>query len=146
RRMRHGVVYLAGGNEDLLHRPVWRRAHIPGFARLADLLMSDQIAQIRNDPVFAGFDEPVFVKLVDIALDHIDLFSDDPEKRAQRITSVGVALAMHRRQELVQTVWILHGRISWRMSVAGTSRDRTTSCAGKIERSAEGRAHSAATG
>ena len=72
--------------------------------------ISDQVADVREDPWRAGFDELIVVKLLEIFLDNSDLPCDKREQFAQWLALFYVANAMHRRQQVVELVRVVaHG-------------------------------------
>ena len=74
------------------------RPQPPGFVHLP---VADQITDIRHDPILAGLDEPILVKLRDVVLYDVHLLGDDLQQRAQGITLLGVALPIYHRQQFV---------------------------------------------
>src|SRR5678815_1478233 len=116
------------------------------WAGLGDRPVADQIADVRNDPVIGGLDEPVLVELGDVVLDDIDLLGDDLEQGLERIAAVCVPDANDRRQERIQAIEARiaglggcgrdargGGHGSWfRMRVSGTPGVKMTSSAGRI--------------
>ena len=84
--------------------------------------VTDQVGDVRNDPVLARLDEPVFVELLDIVLDDVGLLGDDPKQAAERLARLGVADTDIGRQQIVEAVEVAaHDCTSRRMSVSGTS-------------------------
>src|SRR6266516_1698979 len=72
--------------------------------------ITDQVADVREDPWRAGFDELIVVKLLEIFLDNSDLPCDKREQFAQWLALFYVANAMHRRQQVVELVRVVaHG-------------------------------------
>src|SRR5262249_33592533 len=63
--------------------------------------IADQIAEVRHDPIRAGFDELVVVKLRQIFFEHARLIGDDGQQRLERLASLGVPGAINRRQQFV---------------------------------------------
>ena len=66
--------------------------------------VSDQIADVRHDPVLARLDEPVLVELGDVFLDEVHLLGDRAQQIAQRVAMFLVALAIDDRKEVEQAV------------------------------------------
>ena len=137
--LEHGQRALAAAEANRVrHFPPRRedaakRTRAARFARLAHGLVADEIAEIRHHPVGARFDEPVFVKLRDVGLHCEHLFGDDAQQIAQLKILLRIAIAIDRRQQLVEAVGVRHGLISLRMSVSRTSGEKIASCAGRRE-------------
>src|SRR5215813_9272693 len=81
-----------------------RRVAILDAAFIEERRGTDEIADIGDDPWLAGLDEGVFLKLLDILLDDISLGVDDVEEAAQAHTTLLVALADERGEEIVEAV------------------------------------------
>jgi len=88
-----------------------------------------QVANVRDNPLLASFNEPVFVEAEDVEFDRIVLSLDQTEERAQRLTLIGVAQAIDGRQQTIETVLGVHAHavISVRFAPSGFS---SSNCAG----------------
>ena len=64
--------------------------------------VADQVADVRHDPIAAGFDELIVVKLIEVLFEHSRLLGDHRKQLAQRPALLGVARPIDRRQKLVQ--------------------------------------------
>ncbi len=64
--------------------------------------VADQVADVRHDPIAAGFDELIVVKLIEVLFEHARLLGDHRKQLAQRPALLGVARPIDRRQKLVQ--------------------------------------------
>src|SRR5207248_4060527 len=86
-----------------------------------------QIADIRDDPLLAGLDEPVLVHPLDVALDGGDLRFDHADERAQGRAGLRVAYAVDGREQLPQAAVpeFAHGRVSVRVAPSGASRSNS---------------------
>ena len=86
-------------------------------------LVADQLADIGDDPVLAGLDEPVVVELADILLDEVHLLGDDAQQGAQRVALIDVAHPVNGRDEVIEAVGAgvrrRHRPTSVRISVSG---------------------------
>ena len=67
---------------------------------VAQQIVADEVADVRDDPAAAGLDEQVVVELRDVPLDDVDLLGDDPQEGAEDVALVGVLVAVDRRQQL----------------------------------------------
>ena len=80
--------------------------------------ISDEVANIGDDPIITGFDEPVVIELGDIVLDQVDLRGDHAQKLPQGAAHVEIALPVDDRQKLVEAVigrrWIVDLSPSWK--------------------------------
>jgi hypothetical protein len=83
---------LAGEKRAVSKSPFRGRdvARLAGFRRRT---IADQICDVWNHPFFAGFNEPVLIKLPDVSFNDVDLFGDDPQQAPKRLADFGVPLA-----------------------------------------------------
>jgi hypothetical protein len=88
---------------DVVRHRAARREGARASVRLHDLV-SDEIADVRHDPLLARLDEPVFVELRDVALDEIHLLGDRAQQIAQRVALLLVALPVDDGEEIEETV------------------------------------------
>jgi hypothetical protein len=89
-----GMRDVAARDEDLVELALAWGRHVAGLSGLVCGLVADQVAEVGHRPVLARFDEPVFVELVHIVFDDLDLFGDHLEQRPQRVSALGVAFAI----------------------------------------------------
>src|SRR2546423_1410394 len=87
------VLYLA--------RPRLGSCNVAGLARFMHRLVSDEIGDIRNHPVVAGFDEPVVVESRDVIFDHAYLLGDHLQQRMQRLAAIEIAHPVDDWQEVI---------------------------------------------
>jgi hypothetical protein len=52
------------------------------------------------DPILAGFDKPVLIKLGDICLDQVNLLAGDPQQALQGIALIRIAQPVDGRQRV----------------------------------------------
>src|SRR3954464_10080749 len=62
---------------------------------------TEQFAEIRDNPLVAGFDEPVVEQPRDVIFDDRSLFRQDRDQRLQRLALIDIANAVNRRQQRV---------------------------------------------
>ena len=85
-------------------------------------LIADKGADVRDDPVVAGLDEPVRVLPLQIVLDYADLLGDDPQQRPQRLSAIDIALTVDDGQKVVEPVRVAgHDVTSVRISVSASA-------------------------
>ncbi len=90
---------------------------------------AEQVADVGDDPVFAGFDEGVVVEPFDVGFDERTLAGDDAEQGAQRVARFGVALAVEGGQQGKQGFGVeLHDVRSVRVTAAGSISSRSAGC------------------
>ena len=127
---RDRVRDFATRDENFVERAALRSPHISRLTGLVHELKTEQIADIRHDPVVARLDEPVVVKLGDVVLDHVDLLGDDAQQGAQRLPAFRIALPINCRQQIVEAVGIFHFCASVKTRVSGSAGESTAICAG----------------
>ena len=107
----------------------------------AERLVSHQVADVGDDPVLAGLDEPVAVELVDVGLHDVDLRADDLQQLAQHAACGGVGGTVVLGEQVVEAVvWHGgHGVIWVRTRESGTSGVKMATWAGLITQRRRGR-------
>jgi hypothetical protein len=94
----HCVRNLAARNQNSFPNLRPGRLH---WGRLSDVIqgrVSDQITDVGNHPVLAGFDKPVLIELGDVGVHDVDLFGNHLQQRAQLITAIRIAQLIDRRK------------------------------------------------
>ena len=82
--------------------------------------ISDQVADVREDPWRAGLNELIVVKSLEIFLENSHLLCDEAEQIAQRLTLFYVANAIDRRQQIVELVRVVAHGITFKSIGAGS--------------------------
>src|SRR5215472_4120002 len=68
-------------------------------ADLVNRVATHEVADVGDDPLRAGFDEGIVVKLLDVFFENGCLLGNDGTKREQRLAVLGIAYAIDGRQE-----------------------------------------------
>ena len=76
----------------------------PAAHGVAQRIVADEVADVRDHPRAARLDEQVVVELRNVALDDVDLLGDDPQQGAQDVALVGVLVAVDGREQLEEAV------------------------------------------
>ncbi|OIQ67831.1 hypothetical protein GALL_505870 [mine drainage metagenome] len=65
--------------------------------------VADKVADIGRDPIRAGLDELIVVKLPHVFFERRELPGERREKRPQRLALLGIPEAIDRRQQRIET-------------------------------------------
>ena len=85
------VRHFAPRNQDAIQRAAFGCRVIARLARVGYRTIANQIRDVGHRPVFGSFDEPIFVKLPNVVLDHVHLFGDHAKQGLQCIVLPGIA-------------------------------------------------------
>ena len=95
---------VAAWNQNVIALQAFQRRYIAWLTSSVYLLIADQIADVRHNPILAGLDKPVLIELGDIGLDDIHLLGDYAQEGLELPTRLRVTDAVHGRQEIVEAI------------------------------------------
>src|SRR5262249_16155180 len=125
---------LAAGDDELFTQLVFTRDRAGRIDPSTSRLVTDQIADVGNDPFLASFDEPIFIKLRNVGFNVIGLLRHDLQKSAQLPFVVRIAQPIDRGEKLEEAIQRrrAHGFNSDKRRQSGTMELRYAICAGKM--------------
>ena len=71
---------FAARDQEPVQRPAFRCRVVGRRSGVLHRKIADEIAQVRHGPFVSCLDEPVEIKLLDVVLDDVHLFGDDPQQ------------------------------------------------------------------
>src|SRR6266566_4318275 len=75
--MMDGIGNISPWNQDVIAQFSLNCRNITWFSRFVDNLIANQVADVGNNPILTGLDEPVLIELRNVIFDNLHLLSND---------------------------------------------------------------------